>query len=455
MFEFIIANFVSVVIFLIVLSILILVHEWGHFITAKKVGVRVDEFSLGFGPKLWSVKKGDTEYMVKAIPLGGYVKMAGDERGKCSGRPEEFFSKSAGLRSLVVVNGPMVNFVLAYVCLVFVFYLGYPALSTKIEYVDPGGPAARAGILVGDKITGINNQIVYGWHNMDERVMESRTENVAVTLVRNGRERTVSVVPQVIKKPDLLGVEHQARDLGIDDSSTVIGHVSENYPAYEAGLREGDRITRVNGRPVERWEDVRHLIADSSAESIEVLWIREGSEMGRRIIPKQVTFGKKIINQIGIAPRQNIDVFKVGFKDALVFSAEKLVEIISLTFRSLYHMIIGDISARETMTGPIGIFYLVKSAADTGFSQLLFIMGMISASLAIFNLLPIIPLDGGHLLLYGIEKFRGKPLSEKVEDVFMRLGVGLILLLAAYVFYSDFSRFGWIDGIMNIFVNHK
>ena len=148
----------STVVFIIVLSILIVVHEWGHFITAKKLGVRVEEFSLGFGPTLYSKFYNDTNYLIKLYPLGGYVKMAGDERDKCTGSPDEFYSKSPGKRALIVLNGPVVNFILAYVTLAMVFVLGYPGISTRIEEVRPEGAAYEAGLRVGDELTAVNSQ---------------------------------------------------------------------------------------------------------------------------------------------------------------------------------------------------------------------------------------------------------------------------------------------------------
>lgn len=460
MVEFLLSNVGGTIVFLIVLSVLILVHEWGHFITAKKVGIDVEEFSLGFGPKLWSIKKGGTEYMIKAIPLGGYVKMAGDERSKCTGRPHEFYSQPVGKRALVVVNGPLVNVVLAYVCLVAVFIVGYPAASTRIAYVDPQGPAAKVGIIPGDKIIRINGQSVYGWNNLDDQIARTRGKSIEVTFERGGRTMFVTVEPQTTLKADLIGVKRPARDIGIDNLSTVVGSVSPDFPAEKAGIKANDQILRVNDEPVQRWQDVQKAIAESPSQTIRLTWMRGGQVMEAEIVAKLVAAkGKdargKQVKQIGIAPTQRIDYFTVGWAESLVLAGEKIWDITVLTFRSLYHMVAGDVSAKDSMTGPIGIFYLVKSAANEGLSHVLLIMGMISASLAIFNLFPILPLDGGHLLMYGLEKIKGRPLSPKVEEFIGHVGVGLILFLALYVFYSDFSRFGWIEKLKGLFVSHK
>lgn len=356
----------SILIFAGVLSVLIIVHEWGHFITAKRLGVRVERFSVGFGPKLYSRIIHNTEFMVCLIPLGGYVKMAGDDRSECKGKPDEFFSKSPGERALIVLNGPVVNFILAYISLVFVFVLGYPDLSSKI------------------------------------------------------------------------------------------GKAMEGYPAYEAGLQTGDRVIRVNDKGVENWTELQRDISQSEGSQIALTFLRGGKETTAIVFPRverlKNIFGQvKETRVVGIRPTEEIITLKYGFGTSLIKAYQKLAEITTLTYKSLYFMLTGSMSAKESMTGPIGIFYIVKSAAEMGFTHLLFIMGIISASLAIFNLLPVIPLDGGHLFFLGIEKLRGQPLPLKVDEYIARAGFGLIILLALFVFYNDFERFGWIAKINQIF----
>ncbi|MCA9402106.1 MAG: RIP metalloprotease RseP, partial [Candidatus Omnitrophica bacterium] len=173
MLESLLANIQSTGVFIIVLGVLIVVHEWGHFITAKKLGITVEQFSLGFGPTLFSRHYNGTQYLIKAIPLGGYVKMAGDERTNCTGDPKEFFSQSIGKRSLVVFNGPLVNYILAYVCFVFVFMLGFPDLSTNIGTLMEGYPAQEAGLLTGDKILTVDKTPVESWGDIQSSIAGS------------------------------------------------------------------------------------------------------------------------------------------------------------------------------------------------------------------------------------------------------------------------------------------
>ncbi len=352
-----------ILIFTAVLSVLIVVHEWGHFITAKKLGVTVERFALGFGPKIFSRKINGTEFMLCLIPLGGYVKMAGDERGNLKGSSDEFYSKPPGHRALIVLNGPVVNMILAYVCLVFVFILGYPDLSNKI------------------------------------------------------------------------------------------GKILADYPGAQAGLRAEDKVIEINKQKMETWTDVQTAISTSQGEVLHFVLIRNGETMEIIVTPR-VEERKNIFGQIkatplvGIVPKEEVTVLTYPVQESFVRAGKKLWEITMLTYKSLYYMVTGSMSAKDSVTGPIGIFYIVKSAAEMGFSHLLYIVGIISASLAIFNLLPIIPLDGGHLLLFGIERVRGRVLSEKIDEAIARVGFSLIICLAVFVFYSDFARFGLIDKVL-------
>lgn len=453
----IVSNIQSVIVFVAVLSILILVHEWGHFITAKRLGVDVQRFALGFGPTIFSKVWNGTTYMINAIPLGGYVKMAGDERAECKGEPGEFYSKPVGYRSLVVLNGPIVNFVLAYISFVLVFMIGYPGQSTTITEIIDGGPAQVAGLKAGDKIIAVDSRKVYGWLNLEERLEGAQSGTIEVTVLRENEMITRVVSPEVVSRPNLVGRFRMVRDLGIDNFPNVIGGLVEGYPAEVAGLKGGDRIIEIDNERIESWESLKNAVANSKGEQIVIKLVRDGQVLVKTITPKidrrKDGDGQEIeVRRIGVGPEQELDLYKFGFGGALIHAGEELVFITKLTYESLFRMVTGAISAKESVTGPVGIFYIVKGAAESGISHLLFILGVISASLAIFNLLPLIPLDGGHLFLFGIEKVRGRALPPKVDEYIARFGFGLIILLALFVFYSDFVRFGWFENIGGWFV---
>lgn len=352
--------------FIIVIGILVFVHEFGHFIIAKSLGVKVEKFSLGFGPTVYSRMYRGTEFMICLIPLGGFVKMAGEERLECKGHPDEYFSKPPGHRALIILMGPIVNYFLAYICFFFVFLSGYPTLSP------------------------------------------------------------------------------------------TIGEVLDGYPAQIAGLQVEDRIVQIDGLTIKSWEDVQQYVLSSSGESLNFVISRSDAIINRIIVPQQDVFEnifgqKENVQVIGIKPKEEIITLQYNIPESMLKAAGRLGEITGLIYKSMYLIVTGSISAKDSLSGPIGIFEYLKKAASQGFIYLLSFVGLISASLAVFNLLPIPVLDGGHLFILGIEKIRGKALPEKIEEAVTRLGFSLIICLACFVFYNDFVRFGWFDKITNFF----
>ena len=368
----------ALIVFVIILSILILTHEWGHFIMAKKCGIKVDQFSLGFGPKLFSRVHEGTEFCLCAIPLGGYVKMAGDEREHCSGAGDEFFAKSAGQRALVVVIGPVVNLALAYGCFWLVFLIGFVDMDASAKKIEPrigqvlsGSAAEKAGLMTGDKVLAIDGITIAHWPDLQEYIVKSKTAQLAMTLERDGQVLTKIVVPQDQGQKDIFGREHNFRRVGI------------------------------------------------------------GSAQIKNV--------------------QDMIIVRYGFWGSFTRAGQELVNVSAKTYAALYEMLVGLRSPKEAM-GVVGMFFVIKFALSVGFSFLLHIIGVISLGLAIFNLLPLIPLDGGHLLLFAVEKMRGKALPVKAELMIARGGFYLIVTLALFVFYADFERIGLIDNIRSIFL---
>ncbi|MDE1921384.1 MAG: site-2 protease family protein [Candidatus Omnitrophica bacterium] len=364
-------------VFIIILSILILVHEWGHFIVARKCGVRVEQFSMGFGPKLFSWKRGDTEYCLSLFPLGGFVKMAGDERDKCVGAKDEYFTQPPGRRALIVLMGPVVNLVFAYLCFWCVFKIGYVDMDLSTQKIAPvigqvlaQSPARQAGLKVGDRILKVNGKPIEHWSQLQDITTAFTGRQLALTVERGKHDITVDVTPQETKTQDIFGRTHETRRIGV---------------------------------------------APMAINSADDLVIR-----------------------------------RYGFFESFVKAGQELWDITVKTYAALYQMAIGERSPKEAM-GIIGMFFVIKFALTIGFSFVLHIVGIISASLALINLLPVVPLDGGHLFLLGLEKWRGRALSERTDLFMARTGFTLIIMLMVFVFYSDFERVGWIDKIVHLF----
>jgi regulator of sigma E protease len=366
----------TILLFILILSILIVVHEAGHFLMARRLGVRVEEFALGFGPKLCSWSFRGTEFRLCAIPLGGYVKMAGDERDKCSGAKDEFFSKSPGHRALIALMGPAVNYALAYVCFVAVFMIGFvdfdaamKAMPAKIGKVSAGSPAEKAGMMPGDLVLRIDNVPVEGWSSLQQDIGSSgRGRQIDILVLRAGAQVPLRISPEVQTAKDIFGREHPVARIGVQPEQSA--EIDQKY--------------------IERYD-----LPGALRRGLGELW-----------------------------------------------------SVTARTYQALGEMATGARSPKEGMTGLIGIFFIIKMAASMGLAFLLHIVGVISASLAIFNLLPLIPLDGGHLLLLGLEKLRSRPLSVRTDALVTRAGFALIIFLAAFVFYVDFERIGLIDKIM-------
>ncbi len=361
----------NIIIFILVLSILVIVHEWGHFITAKFLGVRVEKFSVGFGPKLFSRLFQGTEFMVCAIPLGGYVKMVGDERSNCVGTKEEFYSHPIWHRAFIVVMGPVINFLFAYICFYLIFVTGFPMLMPKVGKVIEGYPAHAAGLKENDKIVQIDSQEINTWEDMQSYILSSKGQALNFVIERNSQQIPIIITPQEKQVKNIFDQEERVRIIGIEPT--------------------------------------------------------------RKISKEEMVF------------------IKYGIGESFAKAFDQIAMITTLTFKSLYHVMIGAIPVREALAGPVRIFDVVKDAAMMGITHLIYIMGVISASLAIFNLFPVPVLDGGHLFLFALEKIRGNPLPLKVEERLTRMGFSLLMCLMIFVLYNDLVQVGWIDKLRTLF----
>ena len=434
----------SLLAFLFVLGVLVFVHELGHFMMARRLGVRVLTFSLGFGPKLLKFTRGDTEYCVSAIPLGGYVKMAGENPEEArTGADDEFMSKSKWERFQVLLMGPAMNLILAVLVMWLVLFQGaeVPAYETQppvVGRVVEDSPAAGAGITVGERIVSVAGRVVNTWDELFVTVLPRADREIAV-VVRDvdGNERTLQVTPDA-------RTEFEMGDLGVGpEMRPQIVEVSPGDPADRAGLRAGDVIEAVEGEAVDRDELIRRI--NASADTPLTLTVRRGDRrLDVRVTP--ALRGDVGLTGMFVSPFE-VRTVDPGLIEAFQMSLERNYEWSGLIFETLWGLVTTETSPKQ-LVGPVGIAQLSGGAAELGWVALFSLMSMISLNLGILNLLPIPVLDGGHIFIMAMEGVSRRDFSVRVKERMLLAGMVVILMLMVTVIYNDLTRIQWIEALM-------
>lgn len=430
--------------FLFVLGVLIFVHELGHFLMARRLGVRVLTFSLGFGPKILKATRGGTEYCVSAIPLGGYVKMAG-EHGQENrvGAPDEFMSKSKGERFLVLVMGPAMNLILAVIVMWLVLYQGAeePAFELQppvVGRVAEDSPAARAGIAAGERIVSVAGRAVDTWDALYLEVMP-RAEREIQVVVRgvDGRERTLQMTPDSQTRFEM-------GDIGVGPAlRPQVVQVMPGEPAERAGLRARDVIEAVDGERVDHAELIARI--NASPDVPLRLTVRRGGET-REVRVTPALRGDVGLTGMTVNPYET-RIVEPGFFEAFGMSLRRNYEWSGLIFQTLWGLLTAETSPRQ-LVGPVGIAQLSGSAAQVGWVELFSLMAMISLNLGILNLLPIPVLDGGHIFIMGMESVARRDFSMRVKERMLLAGFVVLMMLMVTVIYNDLTRIQWIEALM-------
>jgi regulator of sigma E protease len=424
----------------VVLGIMIFVHEWGHFIAAKMCGVRVDVFSFGFGPRLFGVKRGDTDYRLSALPFGGYVRMAGDnvveER---TGADYEYLSKTRWQRVFIAVAGPAMNVLLAFVIFLGIYWIvGVPFETDLRQPADvvavPTNPPVTSGVEPGDRIIAINGQKTPSWDKVLSKMSKAEPgSSVSITVLRNGAQETFhAAVPKKAVSADSL--------VGYPKLAPVVDDVAIGFPAERAGLKSGDLITAIGGKPVSTWYQLVDAVHASDGRPIEFTVMRDDKEIPITITPMEgMGPDGQSVWQIGVSPKTQEGFEREGLiaatKDAGIetyLNMRQIVEVIGGLFD-------GRVSIRE-LQGVVGIARVSGQAAERGPMTLLGLMAVISLNLGLLNLFPIPVLDGGHVLLLSIEGLLRRDLSVAVKERFVQVGLVFLLGIFAFVMYSDILK---------------
>ena len=434
---------------------LIAIHEFGHYWVARKLGVKVLVYSIGFGPTLlkWTSKKSGIQYQLSALPLGGYVKMLDEREGdvKEEDKPYAFNRQSPWKRIAIVAAGPLINLIFAIILFWILFLPAQEQLNTRVGKVLPNTPAATAQLHTGDKITAIDGAPVSTWENLNFALIERIGETGVITVAaeRQGEVKQFQLPIQEFLKDQ----SQSALDtLGFVPYRPVIPAVvyklSEDGAAIRQGMKEGDRIVTIDGVVMKDWFDVVAVVQKSPEKLLNIAVQREGKLVQLQVMPqgKRDNMGN-VSGMLGVQSHAGKVTIPDDYKqtiqynpaEALVKAVEKTGQLSSMTLNSIVKMVRGLIGL-DNLSGPITIAKVAGQSAEMGWQTFISFMALMSVSLGILNLLPIPMLDGGHLVYYFIEAIRGKPVSEQIQLVGFKIGMVLLGSMMFLALFNDFMR---------------
>ncbi len=425
-----------------VLGVIIVIHEAGHLLLAKTFGVRVLTFSVGFGKRIFGFRRGDTDYRLSLVPLGGYVRMDGENPEEASGDPRQFLNKPRWQRVLVFLAGPTMNVVLSVSLFTVLFMIGIqvpslPGVAPVVGSVEQGSSAARAGLRHGDVIERINGEPARSWQDVSMALLTAPDKPVALELRRADHVFTAVVTPKRVPRYDVGDFAGLAPQLQAEISSVVPGS-----PAARAGLLPNDRIRAVNGRQVAGSQDFVREIESNPGRQVIVEVIRAGRLLAIPVVPRLDGKVGRIDAKIGSIGFDQ----KYPFPQALRASIDLNVQIVADTFQVLGKIFRREMSARGALSGPIEIASESGEAARRSTKDLFYLMGFVSLSIAILNLMPIPILDGGQILILLVEEVIRRDLPLRVKEVISQVGLVLILMLMVVVCWFDLSKQGILPG---------
>lgn len=446
---------ISLVAFLVAVSILVVFHEFGHFSVARLLGVKVLRFSVGFGKPLlrWRPRPHGTEFVIAPLPFGGYVKMLDEREGEVppAERPRAFNRQSIWKRAAILVAGPAFNILFALLVYWIVFMAGVPGVKPVVGSVAPGTPAARAGVTARATIERVNGTATPTWQAARLAMLDAVMLDKPVTLRLVARDGSVHKRTLYhARRENLTGPGELLPGLGLTvwrpPIAPVIGSVEAHSPAARAGLFAGDRVLAVEGREVKRWGGLVGVIQAHPGDRLQFK-VKRGGEIRKvsAVLGAHTVHGKTR-GFLGVTAKIPVDYaqelrasYRLGPLSALIEGAARTGMLTSMTGVMLYRMVSGEASL-SNLAGPVGIAHAAGVSAQTGIVSYLLFLAVISISLGILNLLPIPILDGGQLLFLGIEAIRRRPLSERAQAIGQRLGLGLLAILIGFAVFNDLAR---------------
>ena len=439
--------------FLFTLAILIVFHEFGHYLVARMAGVKVLRFSVGFGQVIASRKdRQGTEWALAAIPLGGYVKMLDEGEGDVP--PDQlsrtFNRKGVGTRAAIVAAGPLANFLLAILLFWGLFMTGVPVTKPVLGGPPPDSPAAHAGIQSGETVMAVGGERVQSWQDLHWLVLKNVLRGEGVTLETsdtqghyNYRHLTPEAQDESLERAPLatLGLVHYLPPL-----PPVLGNLMANGAAKLSGLQSGDRILTVDGRDIGFWEELVNVVRAAPGRSLALELERGGKVLEMQVVPERVEEGDSVIGRIGASPQVDPAILapfqgevRYGPWQALQRAGARTWELSTFSLEMLGRMIMGQVSLKN-LSGPITIADYAGQSAHSGVASFVAFLALVSVSLGVLNLLPVPLLDGGHLLYYFAEFLTGRPVPEKVQEFGQKIGMGLLALLMFFALYNDLQR---------------
>lgn len=444
--------------FLFAVALLVTVHEFGHFWVARRLGFKVLRFSVGFGKALWSRKGADgTEYVVAAIPLGGYVKMLDEREGPVE--PAEaaraFNRRPHWQRILVLLAGPAFNIVFAILLLWGLFWWnGVTELRPVVGEILPDSPAAIAGLKSGDEVLSFNGEPVSGQSDvvlglLEQMTLDGRAE-LAVQSSAGERRNVVLSVTDSAERRRLTEPEHLLRGLGfgfwVPPAPAVVDKVEPGGPAAKAGLKAGDQVTAINGSAVANFDDLRRQVEQRAGESVELGVRRASQEMVLKADVAVAETNGRRIGRLGIASQHAVVLpesmyrhSRLGPLPALALGAQKAWRMTELQATVLWRMVLGHVSLKN-LSGPLGIAEQAGDSAKSGAAEFIGFLVLISLSLGFLNLLPVPILDGGQVVYQMVEWIKGSPLSERAQVIGQQVGIGVLVLLMGLALFNDILR---------------